>query len=76
MCNVLHFVPDDMSLMQMSLTSSIQKLELQGLPAVFDLEIFTHIDVNTEELYVWNCTHKVSFENYLRENRLPNSVMQ
>ena len=64
--------------MQMSLTSSTQKwwLELQGLSAVFDLGIFTHNGVNTEELCVWNCTHKVSFENYLRENRLPNSVMQ
>jgi len=58
-----NFLLDDLSLLQMSLISVMQKwwLELQGLSAVFDLRIFTHNSVSTEELYVWNCTHEVFF---------------
>jgi hypothetical protein len=56
-------LPDDLSLLQMSLMYIMQDwwLELQGLSAVFDLGISTHNSVSTEELYVQNCTHNVFF---------------
>jgi hypothetical protein len=57
------FLPDDLSLLQISLMYIMQNwwLELQGLSAVFDLGISTHNNVSMEELYVWNCTHEVFF---------------
>jgi hypothetical protein len=56
-----NFLPDDLLLLQMSLMSIMQNwwLELQGLSAVFNFGISTHN--STEELFVWNCSHKVFF---------------
>jgi hypothetical protein len=50
-----NFLPDDLSLLQMILMSIMQKwwLELQGLSAVFDLGIFMHNGVSTEELQLY-----------------------
>lgn len=58
-----NFLPDDLSLLQMSLMSVVQNwwLELQGLSAVFNVGISTHNSVSTEELFVWNCSYKVFF---------------
>jgi hypothetical protein len=58
-----YFLSDDLSLLQMSFMYIMQNwwLELQGLSAVFDLGISMHNSVSMEELYVWNCTHKVFF---------------
>jgi len=58
-----NFLPDVLPLLQMSLMSIMQNwwLELQGLSSVFDLGISTHNSFSTEELFVWNCSHKVFF---------------